>query len=83
MIQLTKKIWLDSDEYNWAVGTRYMDNRNGKHYLKDPRFFSNVSNALAWVLDQDLKNCESLAEMFSRVEELRESLIAKTNFMQR
>lgn len=81
MYQLTNKYWIDADEENWLVGKRYKDNRSGKHYLRDPRFFSRIDGALAWVMDQELKSCASVSELFARIEELRKSLINKTDFM--
>ena len=74
---------MDNDDLSWQVGIRYKDSRSGKYYLKDTRFFSNVTNALSWVMDQDLKNCESVPEIFVRIEELKESLIDKTDFIRR
>jgi hypothetical protein len=83
LIQITSKMWMDNDEENWIIGKRYKDNRNGKYYLKDMRFFSNITNALSWVMDQELKDSRSVQELLSRVKELRESLATKTDFIQR
>jgi len=81
MIELTNKYWLDSDEYNWIVGIRYKDNRNNNYYLRDQRFFSRIDSALSWVMDQSLKDCGSIPEIFDRIEKLRKSLNEKTNFL--
>jgi hypothetical protein len=83
MFQLTSKYWMDSDDFQWMVGTRYKDKRSGKYYLRDPRYFSNITNALRWVTDQELKSCASVPKILARVMELRESLASKTDFIQR
>jgi len=72
--QITKLYWLSSDEDNWIVGRKYLEPKRQKVRLKDCRYFNRLDSALRFVLDQDLKNCKSIAELLQSVEEVKDGV---------
>jgi len=81
MIQLTKNLWLDSDDDNWIVGRRYKRKDTGKDSLSDQRYFLRLEHAFAYVLDQDLKNCESLEEIKENIVRFKKEFFEIKNTM--
>ena len=68
MMQLTSKLWLDSDPHNWIVGERYLDGVKGIYRLNKCAYFSKMEAALDYTVENTLK--DNLPETFKALVKL-------------